>query len=505
MKIGKEAKDLIKEGVNKVNNAVSATMGGCGALGLIEHPQGVFSPHSSKDGLTVLDNSFGDCQYSELGAQLLKEASKKTVFEVGDGSTSTCVTASALINKSFEDLDNVSHVEINNGIKKAKEQALKQLNKLKKEVTDKEAVQIATVSANNNSELGKLVADIYKKVGTDSTIEVKLGSSEDTTVNYVEGVRLNRGYSLSYFVTDFTKNTCELENARVLIYNGAIKNVKDIHAQVTESLQSKSPLLVMCEDMDETVMTALVKLKMEGTLQVCVMMMPEFGQNRENVLSDLAISIGATVYNPKFQSEIKMGYAEKIISSKDVTVILPTTEYNKVDERVQLLKSQLENADKLEKTLLERRIANLKSAVVEINVGGSSEVDAKERKDLIDDSVGALRSALLGGFVAGGGSTMSHIANKLKNNCKGGEYVGFEAFREALRAPYRQILENAGLNSEDYPITKYGRGVNVLKRKEVNLLKEGIIDSAKVVNSVIENATSVAITAISTNILILTR
>lgn len=501
MQIKDEAKQSLLKGVNRVADAVVVTAGAEGKLAVIEHQMGLY-PHPTKDGVTILNMVFGSNQYEELGAQLLKQAANKTAETTGDGTTQTVILARELINKMFE-VKGYSHVELKRGMHQALEQIQKHISKLKKEVTDKDMEHIATVSANGDKEIGKLIADIYRKVGTDSTIDVKEGVSKDTIVNFVEGIKLERGVALPHFFNE--GETCQFDDALVLIYNANIGAMNDIADYVREAMTTHKPLLIIADDVDQEVMKSLIKTKMGGTARISVAISPEFGENRANVLQDLASALGCEVYTEGLNKKVTLGLAKKIVADKTQTVILPS-ERGLEKERVEFLKAQAENADKLDKPKLLKRISNLKSSVAEILVGGETELEIKEKKDRVDDAVPALRTALKGGYVAGGGATLYYISKKLKYKGKNqGEEVGFNVVKDSITKTLIQILDNAGLEVDNFNLNKsYGFGVDVKKRKVVNMFKEGIIDPALITETALINAVSVTAIALSTDVLILT-
>ncbi len=521
MKFNKEAKKSLRKGVNRVVNAVKVTAGAEGKLVFIENKMG-FPPQPTKDGVTVVNAVIDEDRYEAFGANAIKQAANLTVDKEGDGTTATSVIAGALINSGLDVLENtnISHVELKEGMQMALEDVKSSLNFLKTNIkTDDRMIQIASISANNDAELGELIASVYKKVGVDSTIEVREGMTSETTTNYVEGICLERGYAVPHFCNDFNKGTCELENAYVLIYNGEIKTTNEVQEYVVEALTKGKPLLIIADDVQEAVMASFVKLKMGGNLQVCISISPDFGVNRENILKDLAIATGASVFNPKFPEPVQLGFAKKVIAFSNKTVVLSEGNEEAIDARIEEIKEKIKTADKFEIDKYKKRVSNLKSALAEIIVGGTSDMDIKEKKDRVDDAVASLRSALIGGYVAGGGSTLFYIANNdMKRNLKGGQYYGYKIVKEAIQKPFYQILENAGIEVKTAMIDSilapsrvniskvykdYGVGVNVKTRKVENMFSSGIIDSARVIETAVENAVNVSYTIFSTDVLIL--
>lgn len=508
LKIGTEAKEALITGINTVADAVKTTMGAEGKTVIIRNKMG-FGPHVTKDGVTVAEAIELEDEYQELGAKLVKTSARRTVDTVGDGTTTATVIMQELVNKGVAKLaeQGVSHVELREGMEIAVNDIKSALKSLKKNVGDKEAEQIATVSANNDPVLGKIIADLYKKIGPDGTVDVQEGVARDTTVDYIEGMSLDRGWSLPHFITDNSTMTAVLEDAYVLIFDGKISSLPEIIEHVRKAQAEGLPLLIFADDVDEQVMTMLAKSKLQGTFKVLVCINPDFGANRTKILEDLAIFTGATVFTPKFSTEVTLGIAKKVISDKDRTVVIaPDTDQAPLAERIELLTQQIANTeDKNDLSKLTKRLSNLRNSVAVVTVGGMNDMEVRERKDRIDDAVSAVKSALEGGFVSGGGSTLLYISKyKMRTKLKGGQKEGYQLMKDAIQKPFEQILINAGLEKDKYVkvLNKYGKGVNVKTRKIENLLDKGIIDSAKVVEVSLESAKSVAYLVLQTDCLI---
>lgn len=506
LKLGKEARDPLVRGINTVSNAVKTTMGAEGKTVIIENKMG-FKPHITKDGVTVAESIHLEDAYEEMGAKLIKEAARRTVDLVGDGTTTATVITQELINKGIEKLDaGVSHVELREGMAVALEDVKVALKALKKDVKEKEVKQIATISANNDDVIGGIIADVYKKIGVDGTVDVQEGIAKDTTVNYIEGMSLDRGWSLPHFITDSGTATAELIDTYILIYDGKINAVSDIAEHVRKAQAEGKGLHIFAEDLDEGVMTMLVKSKLQGTFRVSVTMNPDFGANRTSILEDLAIFTGAEVFTPKFSSKVVLGYAAKTISDKARTVVICDSQSENLVQRIEDLQQQVTNTeDIVDKGKLIKRLSNLRNAVAIVTVGGVTDLEVREKKDRIDDAVSAVKSALKGGYVAGGGSTLLFISKyKMKRKLKGGRKDGYELVKAAIQKPFEQILANAGLDKDKYEprLRVYGKGINVKTRKVENLLERGVIDSAKVVEVSLENANSVASLVLQTDCVI---
>jgi chaperonin GroEL len=510
IKLNKEARKALREGIEVVANAVKTTMGAEGKTVIIRNKMG-FRNHITKDGVTVAESIMQDDAFREMGGQLLKEAVRKTVDLVGDSTTTTSVLTQQLVTNAVETLEllpDTSHVEYVEGMNIAFKEVQKNLHKLTKKVGKKEMFQIATVSANNDPIIGRVVSDTFERVGNEGTIDIQEGVSRETTTEFIDGMSIERGWAIPHFITDQSTMTVTLENSRILIYDGPIKSINDIAAVVRECQTNGQSLFIIAEDVDEGVMATLAKSKMQGTINVSVTLSPDFGLNRTNILEDLAAFTSGEVFSTKTSSTVKMGFAKKILSDKNRTVFICEGVSEEVEKRVESLKVQLENTvDQFDKVKLSKRLSNLKNTVAIIYVGGVTESEVKEKKDRIEDSVHAVRSSLDGGFVSGGGSTLRHISEfrmKEVSKLSGATLLGYDNVRVALYAPFRQILENASMKEVNYnsATSKFGYGVNVKTRKVENLLKTGIIDSTKALEVALENAVSVASLVIKTDCLI---
>ena len=481
-------------------------MGAEGKLAIIRNKMG-FSPHVTKDGVTVAESIELEDDFEELGAKAIKETARKTVDLVGDGTTTATVITQHLLNKGFDMLEQgFSHVELREGMELAVKDVKAALLKLKKNAGYEETKQIATISANNDEKLGQLIADVYSRIGVDGKVDVQEGATRDTNVNYIEGLSIERGWSLPHFITDQSNMTAVLEDAYVLIYDGKINSIADVADPIRKAQSEGKAIMIFAEDVEESVMAVLVRGKLEGTFSLSVTINPDFGLNRTNILEDLAIFTNGEVYSPKIQSPLKMGFAKKVISEKDRTVILPIKTGDRLEDRLNLISTQIENTDdKIDKAKLFSRLQNLRNAVAIITVGGVTASEVKEKKDRIDDAVSAVKSAIEGGYVSGGGSTLLYISKyKMKRKLKNGQKEGYNLIKEAIKKPFSQILANAALKVEDFEpkLKQYGRGVNVKTRKIQNLLDKGIIDSAKVLEVALENANAVSSIVLQTDCII---
>lgn len=506
LKTGKEAKVALIAGANIAADAVKVTMGAEGKLAIIRNKMG-FAPHVTKDGVTVAESIELEDDFEELGAKAIKETARKTVDAVGDGTTTATVIAQYLLNEGFNKLEQeISHVELREGMAMAVADVKDALKRLKKNAGYEETKQIATISANNDEKLGQLIADVYARIGSEGKVDVQEGATKDTNVTYVEGLSVERGWALPHFITEESNMTAVLEDAVVFIYDGKINSVADIAEPIRQAQANGKAIMIFAEDVEESVMAVLVRGKLEGTFNLSVTINPDFGINRTNILHDIAAFTNGEVYDPRVRGEIKLGSAKKIISEKERTVILPNQKSPRLDERIEVLNSQIANTeDKIDKAKLTSRLQNLRNAVAIITVGGITASEVKEKKDRIDDAVNAVKSAIEGGYVSGGGSTLLYISKyKMKRKLRNGQKEGYHLVKQAIRKPFEQILANAGLKKEEFEpkIKQYGRGVNVKARKIQNLLDKGIIDSAKVIEVALENANAVASIVLQTDCVI---
>jgi chaperonin GroEL len=499
VKSGKEARQELINGINEVCDAAKSTMGGEGKIAILEQTMDL-APHPTKDGVTVVDSIYGKNSFEELGVKLIKNAAQKTVRDQGDGTTNTCVLAQKLVNLGA-DLANNSHIKLNNEIKTTVSLVEKELEKLKHPITYEFKKHVATVSANGDRELGELIADLYEELGENVAITVKEGVGTKTKVDKVTGHVLDRGFALPYFA-DKDKNTCTLDkNVNVLIIRGQLNNVQQIEKIINPVFSAGSSLLIVTDDIDDKPMETFVKAKQMSGIRVCVVISPDQGNGKkDDILKDLECATGAKALDLRSGDlSCVLGKVDEIVINERNTVFFKKESYPQVDERVAEIQALLEDADELDKHYLLNRIASLKAATAQITVGGASDLEIKEKKDRVDDAVRSVKSAITNGYVAGGGTALFYIAQKLDKKVKseGGRIV-----LEAIKAPMLQILENANLEYDGKKL-RYGFGYDVVKRKKVNLFKGGIVDSFGVILTALKNATTVATLVFSSNFLIL--
>jgi len=499
MKTGLDCKKALEAGINKVANVVKSTAGAKGKLSLIESYNGL-TPHSTKDGVTVIKELDLQDPYERLGLHLVREAALKTVGSTGDGTTTTTILAQALINNLFK--SNENHVDLIKGVQEAVKDVNTQLDKLKKQVTEDNFSNIATISANGDREVGDKISDIYKKVGLDATIKVTEGNSENISVVYNEGLKFDNGWYVPHFSTNYGKGITEFKEAYLSIFGGKIKSIEDVRHSVEYAKQNNKPLVIFTDEIEDNILASLIELHTKGHMQVCVCLSPEHGNYREKILDDISYITGADIYDGTPKTGFIPGEITNFMATRDKTVF-NVLEQELVDERVALLKEQLGvETNDVDAERLRKRIANLKASVVEVIVGGVTDIARKEKKDRVEDAIPALRVAIEDGFVAGGGTAFRYIANKLTNE-KNSE--GYNIVLESIKKKKKVILKNGGIVSISNEGLSYGHGIDVLDGKTKNFIKTGIIDPVRVEKVALENAISVALTALQTDSLILTK
>ena len=497
---GVDAKKKLIDGVNLVADIAKVTMGAEGKTVFIERALDLM-PYATKDGVTAVDAVYGKDSFEEMGVKIVKQAAGNVAKKEGDGTTSVSVLTQALVNGGFKALEDYSHVALNKEIHETHTLILKELDKLTRKTNYQNKKYIATISANGDEELGKLIADLYEELGDDVAITVKEGVGKKTVATKVQGLVVERGMALPYFADSDKPNSLNfLGGVNILIVRGKIEDVNQIHAPLSNCMASGKALLIMADDVDEGVMKVIVKARQAGNARVSVTINNDYGNGRKDeALEDICLVTGAKALDLRVSnSEYKFGEVKEVFSDQNQTVLIPEGVNPKIQERVLELKAIAEESDEFEKDFILKRISNLQAAVAEITVGGATDMEIKERKDRVDDSVLAVKSAIRGGFIAGGGTTLFYISDKLKSKVKS---VGGKILLEAIKAPMLQILSNAKI--EPPKRISYGKGIDVRKRKMVDLFKAGVVDSARVTKSALENAISVSTVIFTTEVLIL--
>ena len=508
-----DARKKLLSGVEQISKAVKTTLGPCGRMVMMDKKYG--SPVITKDGVSVAKEiELGD-PYENMGAQFVREVASKTNDDAGDGTTTATVLSYALVREGVKSVAaGMRPIEIKRGIDTAVKIVVDEIKKNAKPVKGADDItNIATISANNDPEIGKMLADAIEKVGKDGVITVEESKNMEMTVDTVEGMQFDRGYISSYFVTDRERMEADFSDAYVLIYDKKISAMKDLLPILEKVANAGRALVIICEDVDGEALTTLVLNTIRGTIKVCAVKAPGFGDRRKDMLQDIAILTGATVVSEEVGLKLEscgeevLGQAKSIKIDKDNTTIVGGAGNPKsIKDRVAEIKGAIEKTTSTyDKEQLQKRLAKLAGGVAVINVGANTETEMKEMKFRVEDTIAATRAALEEGIVSGGGMALIEAAKALSeipNDLSEDEKVGFKIVRRALEEPIRQIAENAGLDgaviAERAKNEKKGIGFNARTNEWVNMLEAGIIDPAKVTCSALKNAASVAGTLLTT-------
>ena len=507
IKFNLEARDLMKQGVDQLANAVKVTLGPKGRNVIIEKKFG--APHITKDGVTVAKEVELADPFQNAGAQLVKSVASKTGDDAGDGTTTATVLAQAIVREGLRNVAaGANPMDLKRGIDKAVSAVVENIKEQSEQVGDdyNKIEQVGTVSANNDAEIGKLLADAMKKVSKDGVITIEEAKGRETTIGVVEGMQFDRGYLSPYFVTDTEKMECVMESPYVLIYDKKISNLKDFLPILEPAVQSGRPLLVIAEDVESEALTTLVVNRLRTQLKICAVKAPGFGDRRKAMLQDIAILTGGVVISEETglkleQATIDMlGSCDKVVVSKDnTTIVNGRGDSQNIKDRVNQIKNEIAaSTSDYDKEKLQERLAKLAGGVAVLYVGAPSEVEMKEKKDRVDDALCATRAAIEEGIIPGGGVALIR-AQKALEGLKAensDENTGIQIVRRAIEEPLRQIVENAGL--EGRVIVNEVRqgegdyGYNARADKFENMKAAGIIDPAKVTRVALENAASIA-------------
>ncbi|MBQ4034123.1 MAG: chaperonin GroEL [Paludibacteraceae bacterium] len=502
-----ESRDLLKRGVDQLANAVKVTLGPKGRNVIIEKKFG--APHITKDGVSVAKEVELADPYENMGAQIVKEVASKTGDDAGDGTTTATVLAQAIINVGLKNVAaGANPMDLKRGIDKAVAEVVSSIKAQAQEIDDdyNKIEQVATISANNDNEIGKLIADAMKKVKKEGVITVEEAKGTDTTVDVVEGMQFDRGYLSPYFVTDTEKMQTSFDNPYILIYDKKISALKDMLPILEATAQNGRPLLIIAEDIDGEALTTLVVNRLRGSLKVCAVKAPGFGDRRKEMLEDIAILTGGTVISEEKGLKLEttsldmLGTADKITVNKDnTTIVNGAGDKNAIKDRVAQIKTQIENTKSTyDKDKLKERLAKLAGGVAVLYVGAPSEVEMKEKKDRVDDALCATRAAVEEGIVPGGGVTYIRAIKSLENlqGANDDETTGIQIVKRAIEEPLRQIIANSGKEGAVY-VQKVAEGsgdfgYNARTDKFENFFAAGVIDPAKVTRVALENAASIA-------------
>ncbi len=507
IKFNTEARELLKNGVDQLANAVKVTLGPKGRNVVIEKKFG--APHITKDGVSVAKEVELADPFENMGAQMVKEVASKTGDDAGDGTTTATVLAQAIVTAGIKNVTaGANPMDLKRGIDKAVAKVVANIKEQAQEVdnSNEKIKQVATISANNDSEIGTLIAEAMGKVGKEGVITVEEAKGTETTVEVVEGMQFDRGYISPYFVTNTEKMEAELDNPFILIYDKKISTMKDMLPVLEKTAQTGRPLLIIAEDVDGEALATLVVNRLRGSLKVAAVKAPGFGDRRKDMLQDIAILTGGVVISEETGLNLEMatlemlGNAEKVSINKDnTTIVNGAGDKAAIAERAAQIKAQIANTKSdYDREKLQERLAKIAGGVAVLYVGAATEVEMKEKKDRVDDALCATRAAVEEGIVPGGG--VAYIrATKALDNLKGDnadETTGIQIIRRAIEEPLRQIVFNAGLEGavivQRVKNGKGDYGYNARTDTFENLFTTGVIDPAKVTRVALENAASIA-------------
>lgn len=502
-----KAREELKKGVDELANAVKVTLGPKGRNVIVDKKFG--APHITKDGVTVAKAVELEDEFQNMGAQLVKEVASKTGDDAGDGTTTATVLAQAIINVGLKNVAaGANPIDLKRGIDKAVAKVVEGIKAQAQEVDDDLAKieNVARVSANNDAEIGKLIADAMGKVKKEGVITIEEAKGTDTTVKVVEGMQFDRGYISPYFVTNTEKMECEMDNPYILLYDKKISALKDMLPVLEAVAQSGRPLLIIAEDVDSEALATLVVNRLRGSLKICAVKAPGFGDRRKEMLEDIAILTHGVVISEDKGLKLDMatvdelGSAEKVtVDKENTTIVNGNGDKELIAERVAQIKAQIEKTTSdYDREKLQERLAKLAGGVAVLYVGAPSEVEMKEKKDRVDDALSATRAAVAEGIVPGGGVAYMRCVAALENfhGDNDDENTGIQIVKRAIEEPLRQIVANAGLEGaiivQNVKDSKGDYGYNARTGKYENFFESGVIDPAKVTRVALENAASIA-------------
>ena len=506
LKFDVQARESLKIGLDTLADAVKVTLGPKGRNVLLQKQHG--QPHITKDGVSVAKEIELEDVFENMGAQLVKEVASKTADEAGDGTTTATVLAQDIARLGFEAVENGSNpMELKKGIERAVGIVTEELGKQAIVVgSDHDKIkQIATISANNDSIIGELIADAFQKVGTDGVITVEESKGIQTSMELVEGMQFDKGFLSAHFVSNTEKMNCDLENPYILLYDGRLSNMNDILTLLEGISGENKPILIIADDVEGELLGTLVVNKLRGTLKVCAVKSPAFGDRKKEMMQDIALLTGGTFITSDLGLKIEeatldmLGTAEKVtIGKESTTIVNGAGNSDDIGVRIEEIKSQIENTDSdYDKEKLQERLAKLSGGVAVLYIGAGSEVEMKEKKDRVDDALHATRAGIEEGIVEGGGIALLKIQETLGDaplDESDSFQQGFNIIRTSLASPLSQILKNCGVTEGtvlEY-IKLHGGGYDAKNEKFVDMFEAGIIDPKKVTRTAIENAASVA-------------
>jgi chaperonin GroEL len=517
MMFGDEAWRKLDKGVSKVANAVKITLGPRGRNVVLEKKWG--SPTITNDGVTIAKEIDLEDPYENMGAQLLKEIASKTNDIAGDGTTTATVLGQIIFKEGLKNVvSGVNPMALKRGIQAAVDTTVAELKKQSRPVETREAIaQVAAISANNDAEIGNLIADAMEKVGKDGVITVEESKGIETTLEVVEGMQFDKGYSSPYMVTDRERMECVLEDCYMLFTDKKISAVKDLLPALEKTVQASRPLLIIADEIEGEALATLVVNKLRGTLNAVAVKAPGFGDRRKAMLEDIAILTGGEVISEEKGLSLEnideawFGKAKKVVVRKeDTTIIEGAGTAKSVKDRIAQIKKEIDMSDSsYDKEKLQERLAKLSGGVAVIKAGAPTETELKEKKHRIEDALSATRAAVEEGIIAGGGSTFIHILpalEKLEAGAQGDEKAGATIVRRALEEPLKQIANNAGWEGsvvvERVKKEKTGIGFDAQKFEFADMFKAGIVDPLKVTRSALQNAASIASMLLTTEVLV---
>jgi len=517
LEFSEEARRSILVGVEKLAKAVKVTLGPKGRNVVLDKKFG--SPTITKDGVTVAKEIELEDPYENMGAQMVKEVAEKTSDNAGDGTTTATVLAEAIYREGLKNVTaGANPMALKRGVESAVASVIEEIKTLSKKIDNKntkEVEQVATISANGDSSIGKIIAEALETVGKDGVITVEEGKSLGTELKVVEGMQFDQGYLSPYFATDMQRMECELEDPYILIHEKKISNIKELVPLLEKVAQSGSPLLVIAEDVEGEALATLVVNKIRGTISCAAVKAPGYGDRRKAMLEDIAVLTGGKAITEDLGLKLEnldvssLGKAKKVkIDKDDTTIIEGAGKKKEIEGRINQIKNQIETTDSsYDKEKLQERLAKLSGGVAVINVGAATEVEMKEKKARVEDALHATRAAVEEGIVPGGGvALLRSIPSLDKTNVKGDEKIGVQIVQRALEEPVRQLAFNAGLEGsvivERLKQEKTNIGYDINKDEYIDMLDSGVIDPAKVTRMALQNAASIAGLLLTTEALV---
>lgn len=513
-----ESRRALERGINALADAVRITLGPKGRYVVLEQKFG--APQIVNDGITIAKEIELEDPLENTGARLIREVAEKTKDIAGDGTTTATVLAQAMVREGLKNVTaGANPVAVRRGIEKTIARLVEEIKAVAKPVAGAAIEQVATVSAGNDEQIGKMIAEAMEKVTTDGVITVEESKSLTTELEVVEGMQIDRGYISPYFITDQERMLAEYENVRILIVDKKINVIQDLVPVLEKVARASQPLLVIAEDVEGEALATLVVNKARGVLNACAIKAPGFGERRKAMLQDIAILTGGQLISEEVGLRLEdvtlnmLGVARKVtVTKENTTIVAEASERNKaeIQKRIAQLRKELEKSDsEYDKEKLQERIAKLAGGVAVIKVGAATETELKERKLRIEDALNATKAAVEEGIVPGGGTTLIHlakVAEKMKAELNEEEKIGADIVAKALEAPLRQIADNAGVSGavivERVRETDFNIGYNAATGEFEDLIAAGIIDPAKVVRSALQNASSIASMVLTTEALV---